>query len=147
MIFNGKGAIEFIEALTGSNCQSPITFSASLYRTGDFSFPHTDAFGKRTVSFVWHLTRNWQENWGGGLFWCGTMKWIPPMYNTLHLFKVTKSSFHFVGQVLPNATEKRLAINGWWSSVKIEHDGKRRDTKIDRLDKAGRVLSHSGIYW
>lgn len=118
-IFKSNPTKEFIKSLSKKDCDGEAIVSASRYLPGDYSLPHTDLkkHGSeiRQVAFVWHLTKNWQPNWGGDLFWCPKNHYISPSFNTLILFSVSKESFHFVTPVSPYAQSKRLAINGWWT--------------------------------
>ena len=75
--------------------------------------------GQRTVAYVWHLSKGWQPEWGGGLYWADNaqnQRIYPASFNTLVLFLVTPSSSHFVTPVSRHAAGQRLAFNGWWQS-------------------------------
>lgn len=106
----------FVTALSGAPCDGPLQFAASWYLPGDHSLPHTDFDESRSLAFVWHLTRDWQREWGGGLFWSPTGTTVLPSFNTLILFAVSQSSMHSVSVVSPRARSKRLALNGWWTN-------------------------------
>lgn len=132
---------EFVQGLTGRDCSGRGEFSASWYRPGDHSLPHTDLVGAgtqdcRQVAMVWHLTRDWQPGWGGDFYWCQAGRYLSPSFNTLLLFTVNRESAHFVTTVSPHATGKRLAINGWWTgSSGTEHcgDAPEAHTTVGRL--------------
>ena len=132
-IFDSDLTKNFIQRLSGRNCMGKTVFSASLYLPGDHSLPHTDLVSAgqkeyRQVAFVWHLTKNWQHNWGGDLFWCPTNRYLTPTFNTLLLFTVGKNSLHFVTPVSPYAQSKRLAISGWWTGKpQVPHSNTDRD--------------------
>lgn len=111
-----------VSALSGAPCDGPLQFGASWYLPGDHSLPHTDFDECRSIAFVWHLTRSWQREWGGGLFWAPSGTTILPSFNTLILFAVSQSSMHSVSVVSPQARSKRLALNGWWTSSGREHE-------------------------
>jgi hypothetical protein len=117
----------FIQALADRRCTGEAQFSASWYRPGDYSLPHTDLVGppaaRRKVAMVWHLTRDWQPGWGGEFYWCPTRQYVAPSFNTLLLFTVRSDSTHFVTAVAPHARGKRLAINGWWTGPAESPDG------------------------
>lgn len=114
LIFSSSFTKKWMSQLTGKDCSEEIILSPSWYMPGDHSLPHSDNDGDRSVSFVWHLTKNWMPHWGGGLYWCGTGDTIKPEFNALHLFNVSNFSEHMVTKVAPNAQAKRLAVNGWW---------------------------------
>ena len=137
-----------MERLAGVDCSSIATLSASWYMPGDHSFPHHDravnADGSRELAFVWQLTKNWQADWGGALYWCGTLSSIVPKFNALSLFKVSNTSDHFVTQVTPNAQGKRLAVSGWWNSPADEKKlSPRKGANIKKLDPEGKVTCFS----
>jgi len=121
-IFASEATKALIQELSGRDCSGPGLLSASLYLPGDHSLPHDDFSDEggtnRQVAFVWHLTKDWQRNWGGALYWCKTNRYIPPSFNSLILFNVGKDSFHHVTTVSPYAQSKRLAISGWWTGAK-----------------------------
>jgi 2OG-Fe(II) oxygenase superfamily len=120
-IFSSEETTRLIGQLSGQDCSGSTSFSASWYQPGDHSLPHNDRVISdkpnevRTVAFVWHLSKDWRPEWGGALYWCPTLRYVPPSFNTLALFVVTRVSTHFVTQVSPYARTKRLAINGWWA--------------------------------
>ena len=108
--------------------------TASWYQPGDFSLPHTDGHVERSVAFVWHLTKDWDDTWGGQLAWCRNGAAVYPRYNSLSLFNVSDTSLHFVAAVSRRATGKRLGVNGWW----------RRSPQPDARDEAAheQVVGH-----
>jgi hypothetical protein len=118
-IFNSEATKNFIQGLSQTDCGGETTFSASLYLPGDYSLPHDDFLGPkdhhRQVAFVWYLTKDWQSEWGGELFWCRKNRYISPSFNSLLLFRVQPANMHFVTVVSPHAQSKRLAISGWWT--------------------------------
>lgn len=120
-IFQSEATKKFMQRLSQRDCGGKTQFSASWYLPGDYSLPHNDLVTRdnerRQVAFIWHLTKNWQRDWGGDLFWCPRILYVPPSFNTLLLFNVGKNSTHFVTQVSPYAQSKRLAINGWWTGM------------------------------
>lgn len=74
--------------------------------------------GQRTVAYIWHLSKDWKPEWGGGLYWAQdphAVATYPASFNTLVLFSVSTKSSHFVTTVSPHATSQRLTFNGWWN--------------------------------
>ncbi len=120
-IFQSDETKSLMGDLSQRDCSGPAVFSASWYLPGDHSLPHNDVFdapgSARQVAYVWHLTKDWQPNWGGDLFWCRRNRYVAPSFNTLILFNVGPDSYHHVTTVSPYATSKRLAISGWWTST------------------------------
>ncbi len=105
-----------LSVLTGADCRGPLTLAASLYLPGDYSLPHTDACGARSLAYVWYLTKGWLPEWGGHFVWCPTGAVVNPTFNSLVLFKVTETSLHFVAPVSRHARGRRLSVNGWWNA-------------------------------
>lgn len=120
-IFFNPTSKEFMSDLSGRDCNSKVhgAGSASHYMIDDHSLPHSDYLGKRTVAFVWHLTKDWDPKWGGALYWCNAHNHNPfvhASFNTLNLFSVSPNSTHFVTAVSKQAKGKRLTFNGWYES-------------------------------
>lgn len=132
-LFDHPRTKDLISDLSGRNCwgnnsygaaKNP-TGTASWYMPGDFSLPHTDHIGQRTVAYVWHLSKNWRPEWGGALYWAGTNDehaYQHASFNSLVLFSVTSRSSHFVTTVSQQAQEKRMSFNGWWTSAWYAQD-------------------------
>jgi len=114
--FDGEGAKALMSELSARDCHGPADFGASLYLGGDHSLPHQDFGIGRSVAFIWYLTKRWDPRWGGGLFWCPSGTTVMPQFNSLVLFVVSQESAHFVTTVSPYARERRLSLNGWWTS-------------------------------
>lgn len=120
-MFNHPDSKRFMSEFSGRDCEGSLDIpgGASYYKPGDHSLPHTDYNDKRTVAFVWHLTKDWTPEWGGALFFCPAhahQPFVHASFNTLHLFSVSPNSTHFVTVVSPYAESKRLAFNGWYES-------------------------------
>ncbi|KAL3798354.1 hypothetical protein HJC23_005007 [Cyclotella cryptica] len=117
-LFNSNATKKFATEVTGRRCGGETDPSASWYKVGDHSLPHTDYAEQRTVAYVWHLSKNWKPGWGGHLYWMNEHPWnafLDASFNTLVLFSVNALSHHMVTAVNPLAgNEKRLTINGWW---------------------------------
>ncbi|MCP3915100.1 MAG: hypothetical protein GY711_06065 [bacterium] len=114
LVFGSPATRRWASALSGRDCDGEVALSASHYRPGDHSTAHNDRDGERQVAFVWHLTKDWPREWGGGLFWAPTGHELRPSFNTLSLFNVSQDSQHCVRSVAAAATGKRLCVNGWW---------------------------------
>jgi hypothetical protein len=131
-IFSSDATKNFIQRLSQRDCAGETTYSASLYLPGDHSLPHNDFIGNkdkhRQIAFVWHLTKDWQSEWGGDFFWCRKNRYVPPSFNSLLLFRVQPANMHFVTVVSPHAESKRLAISGWWTG---KMDSERAETSAN----------------
>lgn len=130
-VFASPGTRAWVSGLSGRQCPGPTEFSASLYLPGDHSLPHNDVAASdgqfnRQVAYVWHLAKDWQSDWGGALYWCSKGCYLPPAFNTLHLFNVGPESNHFVTRVSPYARGKRIAINGWWTGPAVTAEAGRK---------------------
>lgn len=134
--FASAATRDFVTDLSGQDCSGEPAFAAGLYLPGDHSLPHDDSYGTRTVAYVWHLTRDWNPAWGGDFYWVPNRLSLPPSFNTLLLFVVSKKSDHFVTTVSPYAKGQRLAINGWW-----QHGGKQKKKgEKPRPSRSGRIV-------
>ena len=118
-VFRHDDSKRLMAELTGRDCGGEVTGAPSYYMAGDHSLPHTDWVGQRTVSYVWHLSKDWKPEWGGALYWAQNhhaAATFPASFNTLVLFSVTTRSAHFVTTVSPKHKGKRLTFNGWWNA-------------------------------
>ena len=117
-----------------------------MYLPGDHSLPHRDFGGNRSVAFVWHLTRQWQSEWGGHLYWCPSGTSIAPLFNCLILFNVAASSLHLVTAVSPYARGKRLAVSGWWTSLaQLDDDVPSPEGEPPAISDARYGLAHEAL--
>ena len=116
-LFTSTATRRFIASLSGQDCAGDARVAAAWYRPGDYALPHDDSVGNdpRSVAYIWYLTKDWRQEWGGALFWCPTGQYISPRFNMLVMFNVVPSNIHFICPVAPVATGKRLTINGFWN--------------------------------
>ena len=118
-MFDSAETKAFMSDLTGRDCSGESVGAPSYYEPGHHSLPHTDHIGQRSVAYIWHLSKNWRPEYGGGLYWAQeplANAYLHASFNSLVLFSVTPHSSHFVTTVSPRAKGKRLAYNGWWHS-------------------------------
>lgn len=114
--FRSTATRRFIADLTGKDCSGRPHVTAGWYRPGEYALPHDDTGTKgRSVAYVWYLTKDWRQEWGGAFFWCPTGQYLLPRFNTLMIFNVMPSNVHLVCPVAPIATSKRITINGFWT--------------------------------
>lgn len=140
--FRTEGAKAWMAQHSGRDCSGPVTGAPSLYKIGDHSLPHTDWAGQRTVAYVWHLSKDWRPEWGGGLYWAQyphARATFPASFNTLVLFGVTTKSAHFVTTVSPRATSQRLCYNGWFQSSWVPRATDDFEAKLSTPELRGTV--------
>ncbi|HEX8114135.1 MAG TPA: 2OG-Fe(II) oxygenase family protein [Kofleriaceae bacterium] len=115
-LFTSAATRRFMAELSGQDCAGESHAAASWYRPGEYALPHDDfATGyARSVAFIWYLTKDWRQEWGGALFWCPTGQYIRPGFNVLIMFRVMPANVHLVCPVALGATARRLTINGFW---------------------------------
>ena len=85
----------FMTDLTGRDCTGESVGAPSYYEAGDHSLPHTDHIGQRSVAYIWHLSKDWRPEYGGGLYWAPEPlenAYLHASFNTLVLFSVTPYS-------------------------------------------------------
>jgi len=145
-VFASPATRAFIADLAQQDCSALPALSASRYLPGDHSLPHDDSDGRRSVAFVWHLTKTWDPTWGGAFYWARSDFSLMPGFNTLLLFVVSETSTHFVTTVSPHARGERLAVNGWWRRAALEKmPSTRRPSRKDAPSLricGGRVIVH-----
>ncbi len=118
-LFKSAATRRFIAAFSGRDCSGAAYTAAAWYRPGEYALPHDDAtaYASRSVAYIWYLTKDWRQQWGGSLFWCPTGQYIKPGFNVLVMFNVVPSTLHLVCPVAPTAMAKRLSVNGFWHGV------------------------------
>ena len=119
-LFCSSATRRFIGELSGQDCTGDANTAAAWYRPGEYALPHNDSAvdTSRSVAYIWYLTKDWRQEWGGALFWCPTGQYISPRFNVLVMFNVKPSNMHLVCPIAPTATAKRLTINGFWRAAK-----------------------------
>jgi hypothetical protein len=115
-LFRCSATRRFVSEISGQDCAGEAQSAAAWYRAGEYALPHDDSDSRmsRSVAYIWYLTKEWRQEWGGALFWCPTGQYISPRFNVLVMFNVLPSNLHFVCPVAPSAVSKRLTINGFW---------------------------------
>ena len=112
--------------VSGRPCDD-FQLSATKFREGNHISEHNDYYVKkrhdgatvtRTLTFNYYLTKNWRPDWGGRFIWKNPYAEITPTFNTLILFHVGHSSHHFVEGVNSQAEEPRIALTGWYFTVR-----------------------------
>lgn len=113
-LFNERSR-RWMEELCGRPCDGNGELISTWYMAGDYATLHTDGGNKHSIALVWHLSRDWQEGWGGDFIWCASGSSFPPTFNSLFMFRVDSStSMHAIAPVSPTCTGKRLTVVMWW---------------------------------
>jgi Rps23 Pro-64 3,4-dihydroxylase Tpa1-like proline 4-hydroxylase len=117
---NSHPFLQVIRGLTGITALRRADMTGFIYGSGDRLLPHDDRLAGRRIAYVLNLSRGFTRRDGGGLTFFMTKDGrpvrpagtIPPAFNTLTLFEVSRKSFHQVDEVL--ADRERLSIAGWF---------------------------------
>lgn len=115
-LFTSAATRRFVTQISGQDCSGEAHVAAAWYRPYEYALPHADTAGDalRSVAYIWYLTKDWQREWGGALFWCPTGQYVRPGFNVLVMFCAVPSNLHSVCPVSADAAAKRLTINGFW---------------------------------
>ena len=118
--------LSYFSAVSGRPCDD-FQLSATMFRSGHHIADHNDfyvtkrkdgATVTRALTFNYYLTKHWQPEWGGRFVWKKPHTEIIPSFNTLVLFLVGKMSHHYVEAVKAEAAAPRIALTGWYLSVR-----------------------------
>jgi Rps23 Pro-64 3,4-dihydroxylase Tpa1-like proline 4-hydroxylase len=114
---NGDEFLNLMRKLTGEEAIRKADSYASNYAPGHFLTTHDDrhASHDRVAAYVFSMTRNWNENWGGHLAFfddAGNItEALIPSFNTLNIFLTPQ--MHSVQLVSPFAGANRTSYLGW----------------------------------
>lgn len=116
-LFGSTGVRKFVEAITGTELTYANPAHVYNYSRGCFLTEHMDK-GDGKVTFVYHLSENWQPEWGG-LFEDLTdktnVKTTAPAFNRLVLIDMAEHRRpHRVTPVAPDAPQDRLSVSAWF---------------------------------
>jgi hypothetical protein len=137
-IFTSKETSAFMNDITGRDCSGDTLTTASWFAPTGYVSPHSDHREARTVSYVWHLSKNWLPEWGGALYWSqeeAEHAYVHASFNTLTIFGVHPNTVHMVTPVSPYATEKRLTWNGWMTSSWNPRPDDDLESRLDTPEK------------
>ena len=122
-LLKGNAMKKLVTQLTGLKIDGVTIAQPTLLRFGDFLSIHNDAEGQRAVAFAWHLFDEWSPGDGGELaFVCPESstqgQFVPPVANTLTLFRTQGAGFLGTHAVLPVLRQggRRVAITGWFTT-------------------------------
>jgi len=141
-IFSSIDTRTFLTQFTDLDCLGDTILEPTYHAPGHFENPHTADEGQHNIAFLWLLSKDWQPEWGGALYWCQETpdySYVHATFNTLVLFKVTTRSKHMItkvstlvadsgggngngngsngngGKQQQQPQRKRLAYNGFWT--------------------------------
>ena len=116
-LFNHKNILELLSNITELNLTKYDKTFVSKYSEKCFLSEHTDEPNGK-LAFVYHLTKNWNPDWGGlylNLTDKNNIKTICPSFNKLVIFDVKNyKTPHSVTQVVDNCIHERISITGWY---------------------------------
>ena len=108
---------ELLSNITELNLTKYDKTFVSKYSEKCFLSEHTDEPNGK-LAFVYHLTKNWNPDWGGlylNLTDKNNIKTICPSFNKLVIFDVKNyKTPHSVTQVVDNCIHERISITGWY---------------------------------
>ncbi|ODM97004.1 Prolyl 3-hydroxylase OGFOD1 [Orchesella cincta] len=114
--------LPFLKSLTGLPLNQTIDMFLSIYTQTDFLLCHDDELDSRRIAFIWYLSEEWSEDFGGTLdLYSATddmhpdavVRKLVPECNKFVFFEVGATSFHQVSEVLKKEC-KRQALSGWF---------------------------------
>lgn len=116
--FNDFRFISYFNSITGIKTDpQKTTLNCVEISQGDYLREHTDNDGKFQLAYVFYLSQNWQQNFGGELQLLDLSKnkyTVKPAFNTFVIFSVGERTSHYV-EPLKNksANWKRRTMSGW----------------------------------
>ena len=124
----GPEFMTFIEEITGFQYDL-INLFANKYQAGDYLDRHTDKVGPRSLTYVFNMTKNWREEYGGLLLMIEQGRYYAPGFNKLVLFDLPPGGrLHCVTEVAQNVTEVRLGLTGWYQNKQFPGKPEASDT-------------------
>jgi Rps23 Pro-64 3,4-dihydroxylase Tpa1-like proline 4-hydroxylase len=137
---NSPEVLKWASAISGRRCDM-FRGSATIYRENDHIAEHNDHYVMtrddgttvtRALTFNYYLTKGWDPEWGGRFFWKTPGTAITPTFNTLVLFLVGPASHHHVEAVNKMARVPRMAITGWFHTVRTptQHHERKLNLKL-----------------
>uniref|UniRef100_A0A914CW86 Prolyl 4-hydroxylase alpha subunit domain-containing protein n=1 Tax=Acrobeloides nanus TaxID=290746 RepID=A0A914CW86_9BILA len=113
-----------MRAIDSSHRQTPyIGLFGSEYREADLLLPHDDRLEERKFAFIFYLSPDWSEEFGGSLNLYDHIpeenrpsqiaKSLVPKANNFVFFQVQANSWHSVSEVICK-DKSRLSLNGWF---------------------------------
>ncbi|KAL7504106.1 hypothetical protein ACHAXN_002972 [Cyclotella atomus] len=122
------------------------TMGARCLNEGDVYGSHNDDLEGRFggLSFTSYFTQTqWKSEWGGNFVWCADPRepiTIPPLSNTIVLFRVSETTWHHV-QPLLKGSPPRYVLQVWWF-LKPEVSKLRRLLLTEPSNRSMVVIDH-----
>ncbi|MHA2503106.1 MAG: 2OG-Fe(II) oxygenase family protein [Candidatus Kariarchaeaceae archaeon] len=112
--------VGYMRFLTGIDLTQKIDCLGNIYADTDYLLCHDDELLERQIAFIFYLT-DMDASTGGAFHLYNTVNGEPdkvvkslyPVQNRFFFFKVTRSSFHEVGEVI-GEDDVRVSISGWF---------------------------------
>lgn len=105
---------DLIKQITDIDVTTIVSVFGSMYQKDNFLSTHQDN-GRGKIAFVYNLTKDWKEEYGGNFVLIkkdGQPYKVVPTFNSLTLFYVGDNGQpHYVEKV--NVDRKRIAFSGW----------------------------------
>jgi hypothetical protein len=108
-VLDGMPAKLLLSVFTGADCRGPLSIGASMYLPGDYSLPHNDVIGTRSVAYIWYLTKDWSPEWGG--------QFVPNGRDREPILQHADRVQGHRRARLASRVWVRLSVNGWWTGV------------------------------
>jgi hypothetical protein len=113
----GTRSRAWMEALCGRPCDGDMELLAFWYMPGGYATPHSDGGSGRSIALVWHLTKDWDDRWGGEFIWHPSGTVFRPSFNSLFMFQVAANeSVHSIAPISPVARGLRRAAVIWYGT-------------------------------
>ena len=116
--FNDFRFIDYLNSMTGVKTdQGKTTLNCVSMSQGDYLREHTDNDGKFRLAYVFYLSQNWRENYGGELQLSdvsGNEYTVEPEFNNFVIFSVAEKTSHYVEPLKSEAGDwQRRTMSGW----------------------------------
>ncbi|MCX4240529.1 2OG-Fe(II) oxygenase family protein [Paraliomyxa miuraensis] len=130
----GTRSREWMEALCGRPCDGDVDLLAFWYMPGGYATPHSDGGSGRSIALVWHLTKDWDDRWGGEFIWHPSGTVFRPSFNSLFMFQVAANqSVHSIAPISPVARGPRRAAVMWYGTHRPHDWNSSRGTSKQAL--------------
>ncbi|GFY57993.1 prolyl 3-hydroxylase OGFOD1 [Trichonephila inaurata madagascariensis] len=112
--------LEWMKTITNIPLTDQVDMFCSCYTYTDHLLCHDDELEGRRIAYIYYLSPEWEEKYGGRLDLFNTVSDEPsevitsfiPKWNNLIFFEVSPVSYHQVSEVL--AFKTRTSISGWF---------------------------------
>lgn len=133
--------LNYLKELTGLDLNENVAITGSKYGKTATLLPHDDSLEERAIAFVYYLSPEWKEEYGGALALYNAdestnrpsevVKRLLPQNNTLVIFPVNTNTWHHVEEVVGD--ESRLSLNGWFHvTSKKSAEKPTKEPKLER---------------